>query len=339
MSADKESSPPHSVLLCRTDQLGDVILALPCAKLLKRLYPGCRIGFLVRSYPAPVVEMAPDVDVVHLTGEGESVNQMAMQLKAAEYDVAIALFPDFRIARVLQKAGIRLRAGIAYRWYSMLFNYRHREHRKLNVKHEVEYNLSLTYNAFRHEGDWKDNIAPEELFPLNFRIPEEVRLEAETILQERELQACKLIAIHPGGGGSAHRWSQEKYCELVRDLRSYRDIKIVVTGGIGEECLCGVVSEAAGDRELNLCGKVSLPVLAELYRRCNLVVTNSTGPLHLARAVGGQVLGLFPNDPAMSPVRWGPYGMPDRVLMPPAQRPMSELSVFSVLEKIDSLLK
>ena len=339
MSSEKGKSPPRSVLLCRTDRLGDVILALPCAKLLKRLYPGCRVGFLVRSYPASVVEMAPDVDVVHLMGNGESVNRMTRRLKSAKYDVAIALFPDFRIARVLKSASVPLRAGIAYRWYSVLFNYRHREHRKLNVKHEVEYNLSLTYNAFRHDGDWSDYITLEELFPLNFRVPEEVRLEAETILQDGELKNSKLIAIHPGGGGSAHRWSQEKYCELVRDLRGFRDVKMIITGGIGEERLCRNVSEAAGARGLNLCGKVSLPVLAELYRCCHLVVTNSTGPLHLARAVGARVLGLFPNDPAMSPIRWGPFGMPDRVSMPPSKRPMSELAVSSVFEKIDSLLK
>lgn len=318
------SSTPRRVLICRTDRLGDMILALPCVNLVKAMFPACRVDLLVSPYTAPVAWMftAAD-DVLELGPESPRLEG---------YDAAIVLYPSYALARLLSES-IPFRAGIAYRWYSRLFfTYRHPEHRKTNLKHEAEYNLSLTYAAFSDEGKWEDLLPPSSLFPLSLSIPDADVQKAAGLINAAEGE--KLVALHPGGSGSAHRWKAEYYADLVARLATVAQIRLVVTGGVGEEALCKSVARAGGERAQDLCGKLSLTKLAALYRRCRLLVANSTGPLHLARALGVNVLGLFPNDKGMTPKRWGPYGLPGSALTPPRSAGMDKLAVESVLEAV-----
>ncbi len=298
------------ILLCRTDHLGDVVLALPCALLLKRLYPQCRLSFLSSSYTAPVVRLLSCIDEV------------------IEIDRAARLADEIKSRRF----------GTAYRWYSFLFNARHKEHRKHNLKHELEYNLSLTFSACGTRGRWQDYLPPENIFPLALNIPDESVRRATVLLDELDRGYEKIIAIHPGGSGSAHRWPLESFCELARRLAFNSKIGVIVTGVEKESHLCEAVSRVAGSKAQNLCGKLSLLELAGILKKVNLLVANSTGPLHLGRALGTSVLGLFPSDPAMSPVRWGPYGQPDHALTPPGKKPITALTVETVFSRVQELL-
>jgi ADP-heptose:LPS heptosyltransferase len=329
-----DTKAPRRVLLCRTDRLGDLILTLPCVALVKALFPGCKVDLLVSAYTAPAVkmyELADDVLEI-----GSSSGSLAKTLRSKGYDAAVAIFPEFRLARALAAARIPLRAGIAYRWYSRLFTYRHPEHRKLNLKHEAEYDLSLTYAAFAGEGQWEDLLPPEQLFPLAMNLPQEAVHKASGLVNA--VAGEKVVALHPGGGGSASRWKPEYFSELAGRLSQRSDMRLVVTGGSGEETLCREIAQAGGLRAQNLCGKLTLPELAALYRRGNLLISNSTGPLHLARAVGATVLGLFPNQKGLSPSRWGPYGAPQMAMTAPAGGSLDCLEVLSVMKHALNLM-
>ncbi len=330
---------PKKVLLCRTDRLGDVILALPCAVLIKRMFPDCRVGFLTREYTAPIVELCSSVDEIIRLDNVFTRRDISIALENTDYDTAVVLFPDAKVAKALFFARIPQRSGTAYRWCSIYFNRRHREHRKYNLKHEAEYNLSLTFAAFNRHGKWTDYISPEELFPLDFRFPESVKTEVEKLLSDLDSSGRTLVAIHPGGSGSAHRWEADKYALLAQYLAEEKRFALIITGSQGEQELCQQVERSVTGTVLNLCGKLSLPELAETYRHCRLLVTNSTGPLHLGRAVGTMVLGLFPRDPGMSPVRWGPYGMPQCVLQPPEGAPLHRLDPDTVFKKVLALIE
>jgi ADP-heptose:LPS heptosyltransferase len=335
---EKPMNEPEKVLLCRTDRLGDVILALPCAALIKRMFPESRVGFLVREYTAPIVELCEPVDDVIRLSNDFSLPVITDTLKDANYDTAVVLFPHPKVALALFKARIPIRAGTAYRWCSIFFNRRHREHRKDNIKHEVEYNLTLTYAAFNRDGNWKDLLSPDKLYPMNFRFPESVQTKIDERFPEFITDDRTVVAIHPGGSGSAHRWEVEKYALLARRLAAEKNFPLIITGTLTEEQLCLRVERSIRGKVLNLCEKLTLPELAVIYRRCRLLITNSTGPLHLGRAVGTPVLGLFPSNPGMSPVRWGPYGLPNNVLQPPDDAPINQLDVETVYRKILTLL-
>ncbi len=345
IATDMTASAPQRVLLCRTDRLGDVILSLPCAVLLKRMFPGCRVLYLARPYPAPVIYMLSQVDDVIEWESDEDEARLADCLRDRDLDAAVMLHPDRALAKALKAAQIPVRSGIAYRWYSRLFTYRHREHRKHNVKHEVEYNLSLTFATFSKTGRWEDFLPPGEIFPLNLEIPagavEHVRAllsEAAAGWERRDARPEWIVALHPGGGGSAYRWKVERFAQLAKKLAD-ENLGIIVTGAEAEREWCRVVVESAGDRAVNLSGELSLQELAALLRFVDLLITNSTGPLHLCRAVGGNALGLFPSDHAMSPVRWGLYGQPDRVLTPPKGESMDAIGVETVFLRAMKILR
>lgn len=339
VDAELRSERPQRILFCRTDRLGDVLLSLPCALLAKRLFPDCRVDFLVQRYTAPLIRMVPFVDGLFEIDQEMTTKNISDMLTSENFDAAIALYPEFRLAKALRAAGIGVRSGIAYRWYAPLFTYHHREHRKANIKHELEYNLSLTFATFFRQGRWEEVLPPEEIYPFDIRIPDEANNRLSRILDAVHEADRKIVAIHPGGSGSAHRWPVKSYCALAKKLAAETGALLVVTGVEEELELCHEVSCAAEGSTLNLCHRLSLEELASLYSRCDLLLTNSTGPLHLARALGIQVLGLFPSDPTMTPIRWGPYGLPSNAMTLPSGKSIECLEIKSVLNRALELLE
>ena len=329
---------PKRILLCRTDRLGDVILSLPCATLLKRMFPDSRICYLARAYPVPIIQMHAHVDDVIEYEPRERSSELEQILRDRQFDAAVALYPARPIARLLKDAGIPLRAGIAYRWHSRLFTYRHREHRKHNLRHEAEYNLNLTYAAFSPEGNWENLLPPEELFPLPLELPPKIDARVAKLRDELCQGHRKLIVLHPGGGGSAHRWPSQNYEDLAKALGQRENLALVIGGISSERELCRQVHEAAGVKSSNLCGEINLQELAALLHHSDLLITNSTGPLHLARAMGTKVIGFYPSIHAMSPRRWGPYGMLENALTAPAGQGMEAIPVARVLQKAREIL-
>jgi len=334
----ESSPPPKRILLCRTDRLGDVILSLPCATLLKRMLPESRICFLARSYPASIIQMHADVDDVIEYHPDENAVELERVLRDHRFDAAIALLPERRVAQLLKRAAIPIRAGIAYRWHSRLFTYRHREHRKDNLRHEAEYNLNLVFATFAAEGNWENLLPPESLFPLPLEIPQKTGARITKLRDELCQGGRRLVVLHPGGGGSAHRWPAQNYADLAKALSRLEDVALVISGISSERDLCKRIHEAGGERCANLCGDLNLQELAALLRHSDLLITNSTGPLHLGRAVGAKVIGLYPSIHAMSPRRWGPYGMLGNALTAPAGQGIEAINVAHVLQKALEIL-
>jgi len=113
----------------------------------------------------------------------------------------------------------------------------------------------------------------------------------------------------------------------------------VMTGSLTEGRLIDSESESMGTLLKNICGQTELKVLMAILSKADLVVANSTGPLHLAAATGTKVIGLYPAGKTVSPVRWKPIGSPCRILLPFGQgADMKSITVESVLGQIESLL-
>jgi heptosyltransferase-3 len=143
----------------------------------------------------------------------------------------------------------------------------------------------------------------------------------ETHLRELGVKEGEpLIVLHPGSHGSARNWSPEKFAELAGLLAGHKDVRLVVTGGSGEEEIAQEVINHAGPRALKLVDTFSLLEYAALAKRASLFVANSTGTLHIAAAVGTPVIGFFPQQPSLSAKRWGPYAS-KRMLFTPLDQP------------------
>jgi heptosyltransferase III len=232
---------------------------------------------------------------------------MLKEIRQMHFDTAVAAFPRFRIALLLWLCGIPMRIGSGYRWYSFLFNKRVYEHRKTAEKHEAEYNLSLVK-------------------VLGCKIPE--KLETRLVITEQEKRIAQeirlklgfasdepVVLLHPGSGGSARDWKSERFIELAEKLEK-QGLSVVVSGGKEEEILVNEIARNAGSSVKPFISTLRLKEFAAFIQTAKLFIANSTGPLHIAAAVGTPVIGFYPPIPVMSPKRWGPLTNKKKIFVP-----------------------
>ena len=289
-----------SILIVRTDRLGDVVLSLPLARIIKEHYPECRVTFLLRDYTARLAFKNPFIDEVITLKEVnekkfEIKNNVAL-LKGKKFDVAIAVNPTFDISLILFLSGIKKRIGTGYRFYSLLFTNRMYEHRKYGQKHELEYNTNLLTLI---------GITTSPSHP-SFSLSTDVLSEysIDEIYKKYSINDKKpTVIIHPGSGGSAVDLPVKKFLSIFLMIKQL-DVNIIITGNRSEYGIC---TEIAGKDGINLAGNLNLGQLISLINRADLFISNSTGPLHIAAALDKNVIGFFPKIPSCSKIRWGPY--------------------------------
>ncbi len=303
---------PRNILIVRTDRIGDVVLSLPMAELIKKHYPGCKITFLLRNYTESLAADHPYIDEILLIKQnnGEvSVNENIKLIKEKKFDTSILVYPTFKSALILFLSGIQNRIGTGYRWYSFLFNNKIYEHRKYAEKHELEFNVNLLTKLGIKEEINKKNVS------FNLQVNKQAEKKVDKILKERGIipAAKPLIIIHPGSGGSAIDLPIPKFSRLVSKIGSGLNSLIVITGSREEYDIC---SEAAADKAYNLAGLFNLSELTALISKADLFISNSTGPIHIAAALGIPTIGFYPKILSCSAERWGPYSEKSRVFKP-----------------------
>jgi ADP-heptose:LPS heptosyltransferase len=285
-----------NILIIRTDRLGDVLLTTPVSTALRAMFPRARISWLVRSYTAPLLEHNPDIDQI-LVDRGESPGRLADRIRSGRFDAAIVAYPRWRIVRALWLARVPLRIGPANKIYCVLLNRRIRQRRSKGTKHEADYNLELLGPlgaAFKR-------------YPTRYAMTEEERRAARRVLMEKGISGAKpVVILHPGSGGSSARWPLEHFAALGNGLQA-DGCDLVVTGGPGEDHEGHMIGSMRRTPVFIAAGSGSIRELAAILSWADLVVANSTGPLHLAVALGVPTVSIYSSLPTRHPARWGPY--------------------------------
>lgn len=293
--------PLRKLLIVRTDRIGDVVLSLPMIGVVRSCFPSASISFLLRSYTKDLASGQPGLDDILLYDSEhgrKSFWTMLGEIRQRRFDAVVVTYPTFRLAFLMFLSRIPLRVGTGYRWYSLLFTRRVFEHRKTAEKHEAEYNMSL----LRSLGCAVPSDTPTPLLQIRTSDHE----AADAALEKIGLEgAARFCILHPGSGGSARDWKPGRFGELAKRLSS-RGVNVLVTGGPGEERLVELVIVGSGGNARRLPGPLPLMALASLIRKADVFVSNSTGPLHIAAAVGTPVVAFFPPILQCSSARWGP---------------------------------
>lgn len=291
----------RTFIISRTDAIGDVVLTLPVAGVLRSLYPSSRIFFLGRAYTRDVINACEHIDGFLDWDELRQLPSRAAirQLRAIDADTLIHVFPDPDIARLAWQAGIRRRIGTTHRLYHYLYcNIRVPLSRKRSPYHESQLNLRL--------------LAPLGAKPL-YTLQEIGGLYGLTRLAPLPPSIASLLApdrfnliIHPKSRGSGREWGLENFRQLIALLPQDR-YKLFITGTAAEGQL---LSPLIRDFPLltDLTGRLSLGQLLSFISASDGLVASGTGPLHIAAALGIHALGLFPPIRPMHPGRWAPVG-------------------------------
>ena len=300
------------ILVIRTDRIGDVLLSTPVLSVLREQGDDCHIAMLVSPYAAGAIEGHPALDETIVDersgrhGGPSGFLRLVGDLRAGRFDAVLVLHPTARLALACRLAGIRIRIGTGYRAYGFLFNRRVYEHRREARKHEVEYNLSLARALFDGAGE----AAPQ------IHVPDSARRAIANRMRRWHVRPDDpLVLLHPGSGGSARNWPAGCFAELAGRL-ARRGVRVVVTGSAGERDLVETVAGSMPESVIRVAGELDLKELAALLQASSLCVTNSTGPLHVAAAVGTPTVALFCPIKPCSPARWGPFGAEHDILMP-----------------------
>ncbi len=321
------------ILISRTDRIGDLILAIPLIESVKVNYSECLVDVLASDYAAPVLENNDCINEVikinntTLRNNEDCRQQLCDTLQNNNYKVALVVYPDKIISKVIYKSKIPIRVGTARRFKSIYFTRFLFHSRKANKKHESEYNLDYLKIFNRSE---VSNVP-------HIYLKEEEIYAAKKILADAKI-SDRFIVLHPGSGGSADCWPLGYFIKLCYILKN-RNYSVVLTGSGEEKKEIDKIADRNDVALINLAGKTDIRTLGGLLSLADVVVANSTGPLHLAAAVGTKVVGLYPNNFAMSPVRWGPLGKGHLVLQPPNEKDkMSAMKPEDIAKTVISMM-
>jgi len=303
---------PKKILIVRTDRIGDVVLSLPMAEIIKNKFPVCHISYLVKEYTSSLLDDNQFIDeVINVIEKNNEINfvKNLKQIKSKRFDTCIVVNPTFRISLMMFLAGIKKRIGTGYRLYSFLFNEKVFEHRKYGEKHELEYNLNLLSKIGIDPVEAKRNIR------FNLLVSKSGEEKIASILKENGVYPNnKLVIIHPGSGGSSVDFPKEKMIELTKRLSSLDNVSIVLTGSKNEIELCKKFE--VNNPIINFVGILDLSLLKSLIKKADLFISNSTGPMHIAAALGVYVITFFPKILSCSQNRWGPYTDKKTIFIP-----------------------
>lgn len=294
----------HShVLICRTDNIGDVVLTLPIAGYLKQCYPAMKIGFLCRAYAAPLVRHCRAIDYVV---ELEQLDQPVPLLAASGIDTIIFSKPDKRLAAAAKKARIPNRVGTSHRLFHWLYCNRLAHFSRVRSSlHEAQLNFEL----LRPLGI--DFIPELDAVPALYKL-DAPACDGRTCLPSNQFN----LVLHPKSNGNGREWPIAHYTRLAHVLGSTPDIKLWLTGSAAEGKW---LEENAAElirmpNVTNVCGKFTLDQLAAFINAADGLIASGTGPLHMSAALGKPTLGLFPPMKPIHPGRWAPLGTQAQVL-------------------------
>lgn len=317
---DERWRAARRVLAVRLDNLGDVLVTSPALRAIKESLPGAEVTLLSSPVGAQVGRLHPDLaDVIvaevpwvdpwqQLPHDSGRERQLAETLRGGHFDAAI-IFTSFRqsplpAAYLCYLADIPLRLGATTDGAGSLLTTRHRPPERLC--HEVERGLDLVGAVGLATAD--DRLA--------LALPAWAHAAARDWLKRGGHTRRPLVAIHPGCTMPARTYPWEGYAAIADGFVANLGATIVLTGDTGErellEQIAGRLAPATR-RATSICaGALPFPAFCALTAAVDLLVTNNTGPMHVAAAVQTPVVALFAlTNP---PEQWGPWRVPHRLL-------------------------
>jgi len=306
------------VLAIRVDNLGDVLMTSPALAAAAASVPGVELTLLGgpgAGALAPHLSMLHDVIearvpwVRHPQGQtAEDDLALVARLAARDFDAAIIFTvctqSALPAALLCRMAGIPLRlAHVRENPYELLSDWVPESDLRIDsARHEVRRQLDLVARV-----GWR---SADERLRFALREADVARVDA---LLEQDGQLGPLIVLHVGATAASRRWPAERFGAVADELARRLGARIVFTGSASEQALVATARGAMRARSRSLAGELSLGELGALLARADLVVTNNSGPAHLAAAVGTPVVDLY----ALTNPQHTPWQVPARVLNHP----------------------
>lgn len=292
------------ILIVRNDRFGEFLLNIPAIRALREKYPQGKITLAVNSLVRELAEAVEDVDQVVIWDEIKG------GLKKYKFDISVVLNPTKEAHWAVFWAGIPVRVGYDRKW-GFLLTRKIKDTKDQGNRHEVDCNLELVGLLGASTLDRAPRIKVNgQLF--------------------RELIGKKIVAVHFFTSDPVKQWPVERFMFLAQRIAKELNVKVVLVGSDKSWQLPPWLTSSL--EIVDLINKTSLVELAALLKRCHLLVSCDSGPMHLAVAVGTPVVAIFRNDlPGKTARRWGPWGQGQIVIQ---ESRLENISVEAVLEAV-----
>ncbi len=279
-----------NILITRHDKIGDFITTLPLFYVVKRHYPSASIFALVSKVNFDLAKQAAFIDEVILHDK-DNLSSTLKRIKKAKIDISISAFIDTQLGLLLWRSGIPRRVAPATKLAQLFFNKTLKQRRSRVEKTEFEYNLDLAKVLDRD-------------INLNFERPL-IKLENNQFFRNKHaLKDKKIVLFHPGyGGSSAGNLDLQDYIKLADATSQIDNVQVVWTFGPDDLVAKSKIQQLADTSHI-VYQPDTLLEFCYLINDSELIVSTSTGPMHLAGALNKKTISFFSDNLFASPKRW-----------------------------------
>ncbi len=305
---------PKKILIINIFGIGDVLFTYPMIRNIKKYDSNIQIGYLCNIRTVSMLQKNTDIDKLFVyekdqykeisrTSPAKGLKYLVNlfnQIKVENYDMVFDISLNYYFSLFCFLLGIKQRIGLDYKKRSLFLNKKIPFY-SYEGKHVVEYYLDL----LRVVG-----IPIADPYMHLFLSEDEVKWAEQFLKDQGIKQSSFLMGLVPGGGASWgrkaqwKRWPKESYAKLADKLIEKYSAHIILLGGKEDESLCADVQGLMKNQSYSACGQSTILQFAALAKKCNLVIANDGGPLHVASASGAKTISIFgPVDEKV----YGPY--------------------------------
>jgi lipopolysaccharide heptosyltransferase I len=305
--AKHQRATAKNILIIKPSALGDIVLALPALSALRKSFPNAKISWLVRPEFAPLLKNHPHLNEIivfdrKFLGKAwfhpaafAALVSLIWRLNRRRFDIVIDLQGLFRTAIFAWLSGCRKRFGMtSAREFGHIF-YTSKVSQDRSCIHLVDYYLKIVRTA----GAWKTDV--------QFVLPTDTVADAavERMLKTKGIKTDNYACFVPGSAHADKCWPVERFADLADRVSRQFGLSVIATGSNSEKPIAQRVKNLANVTVTNLAGVTSLSELIALLKNAKLVVSNDTGPGHIAAALDVPVVLIFGRS---NPARVAPYG-------------------------------
>jgi heptosyltransferase-2 len=294
------------ILIARIDRIGDVVLSTPIPREIKNFYPDSFVAVLVRNYTKDIFLNNPNVDEIILyDGEDnnnpKSFRDLVREIRKFKFTHAFMLLPNERLNWILFFAGIPNRIGVGHKLYQFLSFSKYVDRKKyIPLRHEADYCLDMVR---------KIGIEPRSMDSEIFLSVDEKAKRVE-VKNKLTPKGEHLIGINTTSGKSSPNLAIEEYRKLIALLAEEKNIRVAVTDNNPPDEIKNIKDVAYPNIDLSL--RESIINFSAL----DILVSASTGPMHICAALKVPTISMFCPLPACSPKLWGPLGNKSEIILP-----------------------
>lgn len=298
----KRLEKAETILLRGTNWIGDAIMTLPAIAAIRRSFPLARISILVKPWVADIFSFCADVDdiILFLPHEGQynfaNVLRVAKEIREKRFDAAILLQNAIEAAIIAFLGRIPIRAGYNSDARGFLLTHSVKRTRAIRHVHQVHYYLEMA-RTLGCSGDHKD---------FHFHVGDQEKFLGRSILEAAGMQQGRgVVGVAPGAAyGPAKRWFPERFAAVADRLIEEFSVVIVLFGSAADRETTKTISRHARHPLIDLAGATTLKDAISIMSMCRLFISNDSGLMHVAGALGTPVLAIFgsTNPVATSPI-------------------------------------